>query len=794
MTTVTEDPRPAHAAGKAAGGRRQVLEPLSGLLLALFVAILSGTIVSNALPRILSELGGTQAEYTWVVSASLLAMTASTPIWGKLADLFSKKLLVQLSIVIFIVGSVLCGTTQSTTELIGLRVVQGLGMGGLQALAQVVIAAIIPPRERGRYTGYLGAVMAVAVVGGPLIGGVIVDTSWLGWRWCFFITVPFAAIALVVLQRTLSVPTIKREVHIDYLGAALIAGGVSALLVWTSLAGKDFAWVSWPSLAWVGGGLAALALAVLVESRAAEPVVPLRLFRDRTITMATVAGLFVGVAMFGSTVFLSQFFQLARGATATEAGLLTLPLIGAMFLSSTVAGQLITKYGKWKRFLVLGGVLLTAGLALQAGFISATAPYWELAVFMALVGLGVGMTQQNLVLAVQNSVAMRDMGAASSTVAFFRSLGGAVGVAGLGAVLSTGVSDKIASGLAALGVPAGATATSGGQIPQLSALPGPIRAVVETAYGDGTAHVFLFAAPLAAIALIAILFLREIPLRRTIDLAADGDAGTPPAGQPSTSELPGQIHGRLRSPEGMGVSGGVVTVTSADGRQVARARTDESGAYAIEVSPSGTYTLIVTASGFRPEAASVTVNGTGAVRDFVVIGDGVVTGTVRRSDGSVVAGATVVATDASGQVVGRADTGADGAFRFAGLPSGEVTLTADIAGQRPRAVTVPVGSEPAVADLLVETTARLYGTVAGPDGQGLAGVTVAVADAAGTPVAVVVTGPDGRYEVPDLPLGEYTVLTRLYEPSAREVELTPGRPATVDVELTPAWHNAADPV
>lgn len=640
MTTVSAEHRPGHAADAPPGDRRHVLEALSGLLLALFVAILSSTIVSNALPRILSDLGGTQAEYTWVVTGSLLAMTASTPIWGKLADLFSKKLLVQLAITIFIVGSVLCGTTQSTTELIGLRVVQGIGMGGLQALAQVVLAAIIPPRERGRYSGYLGAVMAVAVVGGPLIGGVIVDTSWLGWRWCFFITVPFAAIALVVLQRTLSVPTIKRKVRIDYLGAALIAAGVSALLVWTSLAGKDFDWVSWPSLGWVGGGLIALALAVLVESRAAEPIVPLRLFRERTITFATVAGLFVGVAMFGSTVFLSQFFQLARGASAAEAGLRTLPLIGAMFLSSTVVGQLISRFGKWKRFLVLGGVLLTLGMALQAGFLSATAPYWELAIFMALVGMGVGMTQQNLVLAVQNTVPMRDMGAASSMVAFFRSLGGAVGVAGLGAVLSTTVSDKIASGLAALGISPGATAISGGQIPQLSALPAPIRSVVETAYGSGTAHVFLFAAPLAAIALIAILFLREVPLRRTIDIEAAGPAGTEPtkaAGQPGTPHWPGGVRGRLHTAEGTGV-GGVVTVTDMQGRQVARARADDSGRYAVQALASGTYTLIVTAPGFRPEAASVTVNGVDATQDFVITRDDVVFDTVRRSDGSPVAG------------------------------------------------------------------------------------------------------------------------------------------------------------
>ena len=493
-----------------------MLVPLSGLLMALFVAILSSTIVSNALPRIIGELGGTQAQYTWVVTASLLAMTATTPIWGKLADLFSKKLLVQLAITIYIIGSMLAGLSTSTTELIGFRVVQGLGMGGLSALAQVVMAAIIPPRERGRYSGYLGAIMAVAIVGGPLTGGVIVDT--IGWRWCFYVTAPIAALALVVLQRSLSVPDTKREVHIDYLGALLIAGGVSALLIWTSLGGKNFAWASLASLAWLGGGLVALVLAAVVESRAREPIVPLQLFRNRTVTLATVAGLFVGVAMFGSSVFLSQFFQLSRGATATEAGLLTLPMIAGLFLASTVVGQLITRFGRWKPYLVGGGVLLVAGLLFQGLVMSADTPYWKLAVAMAMVGIGVGSTQQNLVLAVQNQVALRDMGAASSTVSFFRSLGGAAGVAGLGALLSSHVSAAVTSGLTAIGVPASASSSSSGQIPNLATLPAPIRSVVEHAYGDSVALTFLLAAPLALIALVAILFLREVPLRQTIDI------------------------------------------------------------------------------------------------------------------------------------------------------------------------------------------------------------------------------------------------------------------------------------
>ena len=575
----------------AAPETRHVLVALSGLLMALFVAILSSTIVSNALPRILADLGGSQAQYTWVVTASLLAMTASTPIWGKLADLFSKKLLVQIAITVFIVGSMLCGLTTNTEALIGFRVLQGLGMGGLMALAQVVIAAIIPPRERGRYSGYLGAIMAVATVGGPLIGGVIVDS--IGWRWCFYVTVPIAVVALVVLQRTLTVPTVRREVHIDYLGAVLIAAGVSALLVWTSLAGKQFAWGSWASVAWVGGGVLALVLAVVVESRVREPIVPLHLFRNPTVALATVAGLCVGVAMFGSTVYLSQFFQLARGASATEAGLLTLPMIGGLFLASTIVGQLITRYGRWKPYLVGGGVLLTVGLLGEGLLVSATVSYPVLAVFMAMVGIGVGATQQNLVLAVQNQVAMSEMGAASSTVAFFRSLGGAAGVAALGALLSTQVTTSISQGLGALGLPASATG-SAGQIPNLATLPEPVRGVIENAYGDAIANVFLAASPLALVALVAVLFLREVPLRTTIDVEEVPAAG-PAVHDPDTAPAPlhrPALAGVVRRGE-QPAPGAVLTVVDADGQQLGRAVAGGDGSYAVDTPDAGRPHLLV---------------------------------------------------------------------------------------------------------------------------------------------------------------------------------------------------------
>lgn len=495
---------------------RQIMEALSGLLLAMFVAMLSSTVVSNALPRIVTDLEGSQTGYTWVVVATLLAMTATTPIWGKLADLFSKKVLVQTALVIYTVGSLVAALAPNMSVLIGARVIQGLGVGGLTALVQVVIASMVSPRERGRYSGYIGAVFAAATVSGPLIGGLIVDSP-LGWRGCFFVGLPFAAAAFVLLQKTLHLPVVKRPVQIDYVGATLIVAGVSLLLVWVSLAGSSYDWVSGTSALLVLGGLAVLALAVYVEGRvAAEPVIPLRLFRDRTISLAVLASVLIGVAMFGSTVYLSQYFQLARGMSPTHAGLMSIAMVGGLLVSSIVSGRVISATGVWKRWLVGGMVLVVVGLGLL-GTIDETTPLVEVGAFMAILGVGLGATMQNLVLAVQNNVSAHDLGAASSVVAFFRSMGGSIGVSALGALLSTQVADKATTGLARIGV-----ATDSHQshdIPDLATLPEPVRAVFEHAFGASIAELFLVSMPFAVLALVCILFIKEVPLRTSVSLA-----------------------------------------------------------------------------------------------------------------------------------------------------------------------------------------------------------------------------------------------------------------------------------
>ncbi len=525
-TPLTAPATAPPAAAPAPLAHRDVLRALTGLMLSMFVAMLSSTVVSNALPTVLHDLDGGTSAYTWVVAATLLTTTASTPIWGKLSDLVSKKLLMQAAIGVFAVSSMLAGLSQSVEVLIGWRAVQGVGAGGIMALTQVILASMVSPRERGRYSGYLGATFAVATITGPLVGGLLVDSP-LGWRACFYAGVPFAVAALVVLQRTLHLVTVRRPVRVDYLGAALVTGGVSALLVWVSLAGHSFAWASTQTALYVGAGVVLLVAAVVVELRVAEPVIPLRLFRERTVALATAAGLFIGVGLFGATIFLSQYFQIARGESPTASGLRTLPMILGLAGAGLVVGRLITKHGRWKRFLVGGTASATVGFALLST-IDATTSFVLVAAYMALVGIGLGATMQNLVLCVQNTVPRADLGAATATVAFFRSLGGAIGVSALGAVLGNRVSTDVLAGLRGLGVDPAALGSTGTAIPDVSTLPAPVAEVVQQAYAAGVAGIFLVATPLMLLALVAVVLIREVPLR-TDAPAAPADAEDPAA-------------------------------------------------------------------------------------------------------------------------------------------------------------------------------------------------------------------------------------------------------------------------
>lgn len=499
---------------------REILQVLVGLLAGMFTALISSTIVSNALPTIIADLNGSQTQYTWVVTSSLLAMTVSMPIWGKLSDLFNKKTLVQVALVTFVIGSILAGAAQSVPWLIACRVLQGLAMGGLIATSQSIIGSIIPPRQRGRYSGYMGATMAVATVSGPLLGGVIVDTPGLGWRWCFYVCVPLAVMSLAVLHRQLHLPTIRRKVRLDLGGAALITIAASLPLIWVTFAGTSFDWISPETALFWGVTLVAAVLVVVVETRHPEPLLPIAVVRERTTALAIVGSIAVGMSMFGGSVFLGQYFQVAGGHSAAYAGVLSIPLMTGSLVGTVLSGQLITRYGRWKRFLVAGSSLLVVGLAMLST-VDHTTPEWHAMTSMAVMGVGMGMLLQNYVLAVQNTVSVSTVGAASATVAFFRSLGGAVGVSVLGAILAHDVKTSVTDQLASQGV-SGPSAGSGSLL-DLDALPAPVVDIVRAAYGDATGHIFAIAAVVAVVSLVAALFIKEIPLRTTIDRAPEAE-------------------------------------------------------------------------------------------------------------------------------------------------------------------------------------------------------------------------------------------------------------------------------
>ncbi|MFI9799641.1 MFS transporter [Streptomyces sp. NPDC052302] len=832
MATTTPAGVRAHArhSGAPAGApmsHRQIMEALTGLLLGMFVAILSSTIVSNALPDIIKDLGGGQSAYTWVVTASLLAMTASTPLWGKLADLFSKKLLIQLALVVFVAGSALAGLSQNPAMLITFRVVQGIGMGGLSSLAQIILAAMISPRERGRYNGYLGATFATAMVGGPLIGGVITDTDWLGWRWCFYVGVPFAVVALIVLQRTLHLPVVKRKVKVDWAGAFFITAAVCLLLVWVTFAGDKYDWMSWQTGAMTGGALALLLIFVFVESRASEPIVPLRLFRNRTITLASLASLFVGIAMFAGTIFFSQYFQLARGESPTMSGVLTIPMILGLFVSSTVSGQVITRTGRWKAWLLGGGVLVTAGLGLL-GTIRYDTAYWHVAIFMALLGLGVGMMMQNLVLATQNQVDPSDLGAASSVVNFFRSLGGAMGVSALGAVLSHRITHYVQDGLAELGVRG--SSSGHGEIPDLDSLPAPVRTVVESAYGHGVADVFLYAAPIALLALVFAVFIKEVPLKTKGALAqAAEDENPAPAETPAAAAVAGEatpepstavtaqaetapgtaqalaavatvadaeanggaasggvpVRGFVRGAESAPVPQAAVTLISLAGRQLGRSVAQADGAYAVDAPGAGSYVLIASADGFQPQASTIVVDGDEPVAyDILLSGTSGLSGVVRAAQGAEpVTGAMVIVTDVRGDLLATAATGEQGEFSFAELVPGAVTVAVNADGYRPRALPVEVaGTGVTRIEVELDAGAQVQGVVRAPHGP-LADARVTLVDAAGNVVGTATTGTDGAYAFTDLDGGEYTVIATGYPPVATALTVTGRGTDGHDIEL-----------
>ncbi|POM26905.1 Multidrug resistance protein 3 [Actinomadura rubteroloni] len=485
---------------------------LGALMLSILLAALDQTIVSTALPTIVSDLGGLN-HLSWVVTAYLLASTASTPLWGKLGDQYGRKRLFQLSIVIFLIGSALCGQAGNMAELITFRAIQGLGGGGLMVLVVAIVGDVVPPRERGRYQGLFGGVFGVASVCGPLLGGWFVDN--LSWRWVFYINIPIGLVALVVIAAVLHAPTERQAHRIDYLGTLLIVGWSVALVLLTTWGGTTYGWGSFPI---VGLGVLAVVLIALwafAERRAAEPVLPLHLFTESVFTLSAAISFAVGFAMFGALTFLPIFLQVVHGVSPTLSGVHLLPMMAGLLLASIGSGQVISRTGRYRIFPVVGTPIVAVALFLLSR-VDETSSTLSMSLRFALLGFGLGLVMQVLVIAVQNRVPYRDLGAATSGVTFFRQIGGSFGVAVFGSIFSNRLASNMTD-LARRGeLPPGFDARAvQGNARLLDKLPSNVRGHFLHAYSDAIQHVFLWAVPVAAAGFVLALFLREAPLRST---------------------------------------------------------------------------------------------------------------------------------------------------------------------------------------------------------------------------------------------------------------------------------------